>query len=52
MFFDTGCNCAIVRDSITNKEFISTLLKPGPIDIDVATGVKVQASGEWGIVFP
>ena len=46
VFFDTGCNCAIVRDSIPEKEFKSSLLKPGQIDIDVATGVKVQASGE------
>ena len=52
VFFDTGCNCAIVRDSIPEKEFRSSLLKLGPIDIDVATGVKVQASGEWGMMFP
>ena len=52
MFCNTGCNCAIVRDLIPDKEFKSTLLKPGPIDIDVAMGVKVQASGEWGMMFP
>ena len=52
VFFDTGCNCAIVRDSIPDKEFKSTLLKPGLIDIDIATGVKVQNSGEWGMMFP
>ena len=52
VFFDTGCNCAIVQDLIPDKEFKSTLLKPGLIDIDVAMGVKVQASGEWGMIFP
>merc|ERR1712030_80301 len=52
VLFDTGCNCAIVRDSIPEREFKSSLLRPGPIDIDVATGVKVQASGEWGMIFP
>ena len=41
VFFDTECNCAIVRDSIPEKEFRCTLLKPGLIDIDLATGVKV-----------
>merc|ERR1712240_285789 len=52
VFFNTECNCAIVQDSIPNKEFNLTLLKPGPIDIDVATGVKVKASREWGMMFP
>ena len=51
-FFNTGCNCAIIQDLIPDKEFKYTLLKPRPIDIDVATGVKVQASIEWGMMFP
>ena len=52
VFFDTGCNCAILRDTIPQTQFRSTLLKQGPIEIDVATGIKVQASGEWGIMLP
>ena len=52
VFFDTGCNCAILRDTIPQTQFRSTLLKQGPIEIDVATGIKVQATGEWGIMLP
>ena len=52
VFFDNGCNCAIVRDSIPENEFRAALLDKGPIDIDVATGIKVQASGEWGMMLP
>ena len=52
VFFDNGCNCAILRDTIPQTQFKSTLLKTGPIEIDVATGIKVQATGEWGVMLP
>ena len=51
-FLDNGCNCAIVRDGVPQEEFRSCLLREGPIKIDVATGVKVEAQGEWGTLLP
>ena len=51
-FIDNGCNCAIVRDGIPQEEFISCLLREGPIRIDVATGVKAEAQGEWATADP
>ena len=50
-FIDNGCNCAILRDGIPQEEFRSCLLQEGPIRIDVATGVKVEAQGEWATLF-
>ena len=52
VFFDTGCNCAIFRDDIPQTQFNFVLLKKGSIEIDLATGLKVQATGEWGVVLP
>ena len=52
VFIDNGCNCAIVRDGIPQDEFRSCLLRKGPIRIDVATGVKVEAQGEWATALP
>ena len=51
-FIDDGCNCAIMKDGIPQREFNSCMLRPGPIQIDVATGVQVEAQGEWGTVLP
>ena len=51
-FIDNGCNCAIVRDGIPQEEFRSCLLREGPIRIDVATGVKAEAQGEWATALP
>ena len=51
-FIDNGCNCAILRDGIPQEEFRSCLLQEGPIRIDVATGVKVEAQGEWATLLP
>ena len=51
-FIDNGCNCAILRDGIPQREFNSCMLRKGPIQIDVATGVQVEAQGEWGTVLP
>ena len=52
VFLDSGCNTAIVKDGVPQKEFNSSLLRPGPIDIDVATGIKVYTKGEWGLSLP
>ena len=52
MFLDSGCNTAIVNDGVPQKQFNSSLLRPGPIDIDIATGIKVHANGEWGLCLP
>ena len=41
---DTGCNTAIVKDGIPQTEFNTILLRSGPIDIDLAMGVKVYAN--------
>ena len=46
VFLYTGCNTAIVEDGIPPKEFDATLLRPGLMDIDVATGIKVCTNGE------
>ena len=51
-FIDNGCNCAILRDGIPQEEFRSCLLQEGPIRIDVATGVKVEAQDEWATLLP
>ena len=51
-FIDNGCNCAILKDGIPQREFNSCMLRSGPIQIDVATGVQVEAQGEWGTVLP
>ena len=48
-FIDHGCNCAIFKDGVPQREFRSCLLKKGPIQIDVATGVQVQAQGDWAL---
>ena len=49
-FIDNGCNCAIFRDA--QEEFTSCLLQEGPIRIDVATGFKAEAQGEWATLLP
>ena len=51
-FIDHGCNCAIFKDGVPQREFRSCLLKKGPIQIDVATGMQVQAQGEWALNLP
>ena len=51
-FIDNGCNCCIMRDGIPEKELRSAKLEDGPIEIDVATGIKVYATGEWASVLP
>ena len=51
-FIDNGCNCCILRDGIPEKELRSCKLQNGPISIDVATGITVNATGEWGCALP
>ena len=34
------------------KRFNAALLRPGPIEIDIATGIKAYANGEWGMALP
>ena len=51
-FIDNGCNCCIMRDGVPEKELNSCKLRDGPIKIDVATGITVHASGEWGCLLP
>ena len=51
-FIDSGANCAIMADGIPQREMDSCKLQDGPISIDVATGVVVHATGEWGSVLP
>ena len=51
-FIDSGANCCIMRDGIAENELVSCKLQDGPIGIDVATGIVVYASGEWGSVLP
>jgi len=46
---DSARNTAIVKDDVPQKDFNTALLIPGPINIDIATGIKVSANGEWGI---
>ena len=45
VFFDTGCNCAILKGGV-QLEFNAALLNPGPFSIDVASGARVYAKGE------
>ena len=52
VFIDPGCNCAIMKDGIPQQEFDSCKLQNGPIQIDVATGISVNAEAEWGIRLP
>ena len=52
VFIDPGCNCSILKDGIPQNEFTSTKLRSGPIGLDVATGITVNASAEWGICLP
>ena len=51
-FVDSGCNCAIFKDGIPQEELISCKIQEGPIPIDVATGVVVNALGEWALAIP
>ena len=51
-FIDNGCNCCIFRDSVPETELEACKLKAGPINIDVATGITVHATGEWGALLP
>ena len=39
IFFDIGCNCAILREGVPQTQFKSTMLKKGPIELDVALGI-------------
>ena len=41
-----------MRDGIPENELKSCKLQGGPITIDVATGIRVQATGEWGCALP
>ena len=41
-----------MSEGIPQKELNSVKLQDGPISIDVATGIVVHASGEWGSVLP
>ena len=52
VFFDSGCNCSIMKEGVPQREFNSILLNPGPINIDVASGIKVYAKGECGMSLP
>lgn len=52
VFIDPGCNCAIMKDGIPQVQFKSCKLQSGPIGIDVATGISVNAEAEWGINLP
>ena len=51
-FIDCGCNCAIARDGVPQQEFRSCMIRKGPIPIDIATDIKVEARGEWGTLLP
>ena len=51
-FIDSGANCCIMSDGIPQRELNSCKLQDGPIPIDVATGMVVHASGEWGSALP
>ena len=51
-FIDSGANCCIMSDGIPQRELNSCKLQDGPISIDVATGLVVHASGEWGSALP
>ena len=51
-FVDSGCNCAIFKDGIPRADLISYKIQEGPIPIDVATGVVVNALGEWASAIP
>ena len=51
-FIDPGCNCAVMRDGIPQRELKSVKLRDGPIPIDVATGISVNAKAEWASVLP
>ena len=51
-FIDSGCNCAIFRDGVPQTELNSCKLQDGPIPIDIATGVSVNALGEWASSVP
>ena len=51
-FIDSGANCCIMSDGVPQRELNSVKLQDGPINIDVATGIVVQASGEWGSALP
>ena len=52
VFIDPGCNCAIAKDGIPQQEFTSCKLRSGPIGIDVATGIQVNAEAEWAMSLP
>ena len=52
IFFDNGCNCSILRDSVSQTQFKLMMLKKGPIEIDVVSGIQVKATGEWRIMLP
>ena len=41
-----------MRDGIPENELRSCKLQNGPITIDVATGISVNATGEWGCALP
>ena len=45
VFFDTGCNCAILKGGV-QLEFNAALLNPGPFSIDVASEARVYAKDE------
>ena len=49
---DIGYNTAFVKDVIPQKVFNAALLRPGLIEIDIATGIKVYSNSEWGMAVP
>ena len=51
-FMDNGCNCFVAKEGVVEKELKSAKLRHGPIDVGVASGINVQASGEWASLLP
>ena len=51
-FMDSGCNVWVANDEIPMKELRARKLKDGPIPMGVASGITIQASGEWGALIP
>ena len=41
----------IIKDGV-QQEFNAVLLNPGPFSINVASGARFYAKGEWGLSLP
>ena len=52
VFIDGGCNCFVAKEGVPEKELTSVKLRSGPIDVGVASGITVKASGEWASLLP